>query len=180
MKNVHKIWLTSDFHFGHKNIIDYCKRPYKNISEMNSDLIKKYNSCVGKNDICYILGDVSFLNSKSTKQIIKSLNGFKFLIKGNHDRKSNQYYRELGFCEVYDKPIIIKVNNQDIILSHEPIKNSTLINIHGHLHNNLLIDKYLEKPNNYYCVSIENCEYKPILLNKILSEYFAQEIEFDW
>ena len=102
-----KIWFIADFHFGHNNVIKYCDRPFKTTTEMNTAMIKNFNKVVGKNDVVYILGDISWLNTQSTKQIIKSLNGFKFLIKGNHDRKGNQYYRNMGFVEVYDHPIIL-------------------------------------------------------------------------
>ena len=40
-------------------------------------------------------------------EFLGRLQGRKFLVKGNHDRKSNQYYRLAGFEEVYDHPVII-------------------------------------------------------------------------
>ena len=168
-----KIWFIADFHFGHGNVIKYCNRPFKTITEMNNALIKNYNKVVGKNDICYILGDISWLNRKSTTQIIKSLNGFKFLIKGNHDKKGNQYYRNMGFVEVYDKPIIFK---NKFILSHEPVSSSSFINIRAHLHNNF--PNKIDIDN--VCVSVENINYKPISLNEIVENVFKNEIEFDW
>lgn len=159
-----KIWFTADFHFGHNNIIEYAKRPFKTTTEMNNTLIKNFNKTVGKNDVVYILGDISFLNTISTTEIIKSLNGFKFLIKGNHDHKTNSGYRKMGFMEVYNHPIIL--DNQ-YILSHEPISGNTghLLNIHGHTHNvvpNTNLDKF--------CVSVEMTDYKPVELSYI-SEY---------
>lgn len=153
-----RIWLIADFHFGHRSIINYCNRPFKDVSEMNTTLIRNYNKVVDHNDIVYILGDLSFLNTESTTQIVKSLKGFKFLIKGNHDRKSNSCYRKMGFMEVYDKPILL---GNSIILSHEPVF-SNLLNIHGHIHNNLIDNK----PDNI-CVSVECINYTPISLQKI-------------
>ena len=156
-----KIWLVADFHFGHKAIIEYCKRPFKNTTEMNNTLIKNFNKTVGKNDIVYILGDISFLNTISTTEIIRSLNGFKFLIKGNHDHKTNAGYRKMGFMEVYDKPIVLY---NTYILSHEPILSTgNLINIHGHTHNNIVLDNSF----NRFCVSVEMTNYKPVELSYI-------------
>ena len=165
-----KIWLIADFHFGHHKIIEYCNRPFKNTTEMNNTLIKNFNKTVGKNDVVYILGDLSFLNTVSTTEIIKNLNGFKFLIKGNHDHKTNAAYRKMGFIEVYDKPIIL---NNKWILSHEPILCSTqcLKNIHGHTHN--------MAPNCStfsFCVSVELIHYKPISLDDV-ADYLGGIIE---
>lgn len=160
MKLIDKqIWFTADFHFGHNNIITYCNRPFKNTTEMNNTLIKNFNKTVGKNDIVYILGDLSFLNTPSTTEIVKHLNGFKILIKGNHDHKSNTAYRKMGFNEVYDKPIIL---NNLFILSHEPLNSLMLggfLNIHGHTHN--ASENTLP---NQFCVSVEMTDYKPISL----------------
>ena len=53
-----------------------------------------------KKDEIFILGDIG------NESYIKQLNGKKYLIKGNHDTKMNWEYREYGFEEVYDYPII--------------------------------------------------------------------------
>ena len=163
-----KIYFAADFHFGHRNVIEYCKRPFNNVSEMNSQLIKNFNNTVEHDAITYILGDFSFLNTESTKQILKAMKGFKILVKGNHDPKPNSYYRKLGFSEVYDKPILFR---NKFILSHEPLnkeiyENSSFINFYGHLHNNATNKDY-----NRFCVSIEMIDYKPISLQNI-EEHF--------
>ena len=157
-----KIWITADWHFGHNNIIKYCNRPFANTTEMNNTIIKNYNKVVGKNDLVYVLGDVSFLNTVSTAEIIKSLNGFKILIKGNHDHKTNSGYRKMGFNEVYDKPIIL---NNLFILSHEPISPLMLggfLNIHGHTHNTSENNVH-----NQFSACLEMTDYKPISLADI-------------
>ena len=48
---ISKTYLIADTHFNHKRIIEYCKRPYSNVEEMNEDLIRKWNNVVSKNDI---------------------------------------------------------------------------------------------------------------------------------
>lgn len=159
-----KVYFTSDFHYGHRNILLYCNRPFDSISQMNTQLIKNYNSIVEHDAIVYILGDFSFLNTESTKQILKAMKGFKYLIKGNHDRKPNSYYRELGFREVYNKPILY---GDKYILSHEPIdenllNGSKLINIFGHVH-----ERGPSQTKNSYCVCLEKHDYKPVSLSQI-------------
>ena len=54
-------FFTSDTHFGHRNIIEYCNRPFKDVVEMDKILVQKYNYLVQENDIVYFLGDIGFL-----------------------------------------------------------------------------------------------------------------------
>ena len=55
-----EVYLTSDLHFGHKNIIKYENRNYNTVEEMDEDFIKKWNNKVNNNDLVYILGDFSW------------------------------------------------------------------------------------------------------------------------
>lgn len=79
------IWFTSDLHFSHRGVIDYCKRPYKDITEMNKALIEIWNDTVNEGDTVYVLGDFS-LNKKWSGEIVPILKGNKILIAGNHDQ----------------------------------------------------------------------------------------------
>jgi len=86
MKN---IFITSDYHLDHRNIIDYCKRPFENAKEMNEEIIRKNNEMVGEFDMVFNLGD--FCMSRDWKrwaEHFNRLNGKHYLIKGNHDRDS--------------------------------------------------------------------------------------------
>ena len=53
-----RLFLTSDTHFGHRNIIKYCERPFYCIEEMDDALIANWNSAVRKN----VKGQKSYLN----------------------------------------------------------------------------------------------------------------------
>ena len=68
------VYLISDTHFGHKNIISYCNRPFSSVEEMDKTLIKNWNSVVKKEDTVYHLGDFAFGNKEFTQKIIKQLN----------------------------------------------------------------------------------------------------------
>lgn len=180
MEELNNVFLTSDQHFFHGNIIKYCNRPWnsgkdsdgniivtqKDIEEMNEEMIMRWNSVVPNDGIVYHLGDFALGDRNKIKEIIPLLNGKINLIMGNHDTKSVDFYYECGFNRVYDHPILLK---DFFILSHEPIsflnKNSCFGNIYGHVHDS---DVYKTFSVNSCCVCVERHDYKPISLKYIV------------
>ena len=69
-------------------------------------MIENWNKTVTENDEIYVLGD--FGADGFERDILSRLNGVKYLIKGNHDTNTNEFYREVGFKEVYDLPVLYK------------------------------------------------------------------------
>jgi len=53
-------YFTADEHYGHTNIIKYCKRPFNSIEEMDATLIENFNSKVTKADHTIHVGDFTF------------------------------------------------------------------------------------------------------------------------
>lgn len=79
------IWFTSDHHFGHKNIIEFSKRPFSSVDEMNETMIERWNERIGKDDDVYHIGDFALLSQGKLKQLLDRLNGRIHLITGNHE-----------------------------------------------------------------------------------------------
>jgi calcineurin-like phosphoesterase family protein len=78
-------YFTSDTHFDHKNIIQYCDRPFKNIDEMNVTIVEKWNSIVTNNDTVYHLGDFTLGDIRHFTKWVSQLNGNIKILPGSHD-----------------------------------------------------------------------------------------------
>ena len=85
---MNKIYFTSDTHFGHAKIMQYCNRPFKTVGEMDETMIANWNARVQPGDTVYHLGDFGWGHTDSLLKIFKRLNGDKHFIEGNHDRDS--------------------------------------------------------------------------------------------
>lgn len=111
-------WFTSDTHFNHQGVIEYCKRPFRfcDVEVMNEHLIKQWNSVVKPRDTIYHLGDFGFGRLDVLKKIRYRLHGKIHLILGNHDYK-NKLHKVDWFTEIHDLKTI-KINKQKIVLCH--------------------------------------------------------------
>ena len=92
------IFFTADMHFGHKNIIKYCNRPFTDAAEMDAEIIRRCNEVVKPDDTLYILGDIGFLPVWEQIERINQMNGKKILLWGNHDVKGRKERAELVRC----------------------------------------------------------------------------------
>lgn len=111
------IFFTSDHHFGHKNIIKFCNRPYASVEEMNEDLIIKWNDKVSPNDTVYHLGDFSF-KGRDPKLYFNRLKGHKHLIIGNHDSKNVLNLPWVSKNNLHS----VNFNNKHIVLCHYSLR----------------------------------------------------------
>lgn len=142
-------FFTGDTHFGHKNIIKYCDRPFTDVRHMAREMIQCWNGVVGNKDEVWHLGDfgVWFGDAAQNLQtIFDQLKGQKHLILGNHDHeitqrlgwKSIQPYVELSAELDLDSPIEGALWPR-ITLLHYPMatwnhKGQGAIHLHGHCH----------------------------------------------
>lgn len=165
-----KVFLIADTHFGHQGMCEFLRedgtkvRPWSDAHEMNKALVEHWNQVVAPTDKVYVLGDVC-MNNHSLGNV-HLLHGTKVLIKGNHDQcKPSRYlqffkdiraYWQLGGC----------------VLSHVPIHPESLsrwkANIHGHTHYKRVLDAKGKPDPRYFCVSVEQINYTPILLETVL------------
>lgn len=161
------IWLVSDTHFGHANIIEYCERPFASAAEMDEAMVERWNAVVRPQDHVYHLGDVAMRAEHLS--IVKRLHGHKRLVRGNHDIFPTKKYLDAGFKEIHG----VRVLN-GLVMTHIPIHPASLGrfagNVHGHIHNNEGGDygpRYLN-------VSVEVIGYTPISLEDATARLAAR------
>lgn len=161
------IYFIADTHFGHTNIIKYCNRPFEDSHEMGQHIIGNWNATVKDEDIVYHLGDFCFKYDRPrTTELVQQLNGHKILIMGNHDnRHTVTKWKEMGFEEAYKEPLVL---NDTFVLSHWPVIDPDLFNIHGHIHNYQREEFFKQTA---MCVSVEMINYTPISLKEVMERY---------
>ena len=159
------IYVISDTHFNHtQKMIEYCGRP-----ENFEDLLWKNLEQIHDGDLLIHLGDVCIGNDAAVHGMLMGYKFKKFLVKGNHDRKSNTWYLQHGWdfvCEEFKDTLFGK----NILFSHMPRVWDGVydVNIHGHFHNS---DHRRQEPdlfkihNGYQKLyAPEYLDYKPIKL----------------
>jgi len=165
-----KVWATSDYHFGHKNIIKYDNRPFKDLDEMREEIILRHNSVVAPDEFVIFHGDFCLggLPPEDQVSILDRMNGTFYLIRGNHDkvfwndlvlgRHPRRYFDVLNITFGASKKKI----SAGVVASHckffvWPDSHKGCIHTFGHSHGsipeNLITDRSMDvgiNTNNYY------------------------------
>ncbi|KKN85752.1 hypothetical protein LCGC14_0275570 [marine sediment metagenome] len=83
------VWFTADQHFGHRNIIKFCNRPFESVEEMDAEMIRRWNAVVEPGDAVYHLGDFTMEGYAYAKEIFAQLNGRVRILSllWHHDRR---------------------------------------------------------------------------------------------
>lgn len=166
------IFVVSDTHFNHQNILGFVDKDgkkfrgdrFKDVDEMNETMIENWNKVVTDQDKVYHLGDVYFGSQKDAKNILRRLKGKKRLIVGNHDCI---YGDGNPLQEFFQKIYLWRIFKEfDMLLSHVPIHRESFrkvgYNVHGHIH-----EKESYGPE-YVNVCVEKMNYTPVNIEEIL------------
>lgn len=135
-----KIFFTADTHFGHGNIITYCKRPFKDFMEQDEAMIERFNSVLRPGDLLFHLGDVSWSNYEIGSKFLSRLKTKEVnLILGNHDKENRM--KEFPFRSISEIKSIT-IEQQQVILCHYAMrtwrnKGHGAFQLYGHSHGQL-------------------------------------------
>lgn len=182
--NPEEVWFTSDTHFYHANILRYCNRPFSDVTEMNEELIRRWNETVPASGIVFHLGDVCFGGSKEWNEVLHRLNGKIYLILGNHDMKficENPIER----FEHITQQMLIRVGGRRLLLNHNPFlayggERKEVWQLFGHVHSGPLSHTGLDTPRlqhlfpRQYDVGVDNNDFRPVSFYKIKAKIEEQ------
>lgn len=169
------IWVISDTHFGHENILKFRDENgelirgslFDSVEQMDDYMITQWNRYVKPGDLVYHLGDVFFGDKERFLKNFKKLHGSKRLVVGNHDD-----IKWIAKHELFQKIMMWRMFPEfGMLLTHVPVHDSTMyegrfkgkepLNVHGHIHQN---PSPTEK---HKCVCVEQIDYTPIHIEDI-------------
>ena len=190
------IWFTSDWHIQHKNVIDFCNRPFASLEEMHEVLVANVNKLVKPADTLVFVGDITFGNTTITKTVIDKINCTCVAIIGNHDPKYGSLLN-MGF-KLAVNTMSMTIHDHQVIVSHYPFKppfwarvlgriakmelryidrrppktrNTYLI--HGHTHSKKRFEGYALH------VGVDAWDYKPVSMKQIETHIHRHSIGED-
>lgn len=194
------VFVTSDIHEGHINIIKYSGRPYPDVETMSEALVENWNTVVPVEATVYVLGDVAMGKLPGSLVAISRLNGRKVLVAGNHDRcwaghgakaaRSISMYLEAGFAEVHQTGIALNIDGRHFEVSHfpyalaendgrgarferwQPIDRGSWL-LHGHVH-----ERWRQR-GRMINVGVDAWNYRPVTIPQILDLVAAGPQDLD-
>lgn len=177
-------WLVSDSHFLHANIVRFCNRPQDHDWLMR----ERWIEAVGARDTVLHLGDLTYRGrDEEVRPILGGLPGDKYLLLGNHDKKTVSWYKRYGFT-VLEDAILGRFETSEgrtirhtgfywtapdgrrVLFSHYPDERMLdwSVNIHGHIHDNGY-PAGCPADRDYRNISVEVVDYRPQRLGDILN-----------
>jgi len=166
-------WVTSDTHFGHTKIKEYCGRP----DDFEQRIINGFK-VIKQEDVIFHLGDICWgKDAQVHSWLMPYLKCKKILILGNHDKNSHSWYFGHGW-DCVSNGLRLEMFGKKLFLSHEPAgwDGWWEINVHGHMHNTLHRAPICH-PDFTRLIALEYTNYQPVLLDKLICQSNKQRIE---
>ena len=160
----HKVWVWSDLHLGHDNIIRYTNRPFVDADAMDAALYANWRETVGDNDTLLFVGDLAMRRAicdETWARVRGGVGRAKHLVIGNHDLTGSGELRVAGFDLISSLACIR--GDPPIICTHLPLASlpDGCVNVHGHTHDDP------PRRSRHINVSVEQLGYAPVALERV-------------
>ena len=167
-----QLYVISDLHFDHTNIIQFCNRPFTNTEEMNRTMVENWTSTVEYNNKVFFLGDMTHGRNKHRGRNhqpidfwLQMLTGNIWFIRGNHDRDI------ITKAKVVPTNYGIRYKGHEFLLAHVPYRPDGFDGwlIHGDRHNrDLSLYPLVNQKRRTVNISAELIDYTPISMDRII------------
>lgn len=170
-----RILIIADMHLGHEELAEDKFRP-RGFSEK---ILSNLGRIINPSDLLINLGDICINSDETWHERIGYIDCKRWLILGNHDKKTWSWYMNHGWDWVGDS-CSVEMFGKKILFSHIPVKENGQfdINIHGHFHN-FGLEKVREKEPEvhailtpkHHLVCLEDLNFEPVKLERIIKMY---------
>jgi len=181
-------FFTADLHLGHRNIIEYCGRPFRDAEDMNVALVDRWNDTVGHDDEVVVLGDFAMGRITETLPLVGLLHGRKILLAGNHDRcwsghrkgvdTATTLYLDAGFDEIWQGEVQLRMGGRTLLACHFPYRGDSQDHdryvahrpvdrgawlLHGHVHERWRVQDHMIN------VGVDVWDFRPVAEDELLA-----------
>lgn len=163
-------YMIADTHFLHRNIAKYEPMRQALGYDHNQFMVDQWRATVADDDVIVHLGDLALGRSDDFQEIAAQLTGRKFLVRGNHDKRTVSWYARHGFEVI--PPFWIEYRDWSVRFTHEPdhevVRAAQHLNVHGHIHS-------VELPNRRLInLSAEAINFRPVPIIEVLDARIAE------
>lgn len=109
--------FTADEHYNHRRILEYSKRPFGSIQEMDAELIRRHNAVVGPEDTVIHAGDFTLAGPQFARRILEQLQGRHVFVRGSHDKWLRKAQSPVLFDPVHEILELV-IEGQPVVVCH--------------------------------------------------------------
>ena len=150
-------YFTADEHYGHANIIRFCRRPFASVEEMDAELIRRHNEVVTDGDVVIHAGDFAYRNRRSALAYAADLRGTHIFLRGSHD-----HWLDANARDIWEQTI----EGQHVVVCHYamrvwPRSHHGSWQLYGHSHGTLApIGKQCD-------IGVDSHEFFPVSFDRV-------------
>jgi len=150
-------FFTADEHYGHKNIIRFCSRPFATVDEMDAELTRRHNEVVGPNAIVIHAGVFTLANKAKANRYIGQLAGEHIFVRGSHDRWMTDPKFDIWHETIEEQFVVVC----HYVMRTWPRSHHNSWQLYGHSHGRL------EPVGKQWDIGVDNNDFTPVSFPQI-------------